>query len=238
MLKRIRRLLDGSRRRTKKAGKELSVFLSLLAGMGPPRQAGFILLTLRQRQPYLAFLLRYAGLEHEAAAVERLDWMEGEQVKNRTSGLAARRRFEKANKVLSQAIDAAAGIMGDKEMNKTKAEKLAAMSAYVEVSLSIKHAWRTQAKFWKVIEAGGLENLTEEEKAAPNPVFEALRDAVVHVSTLIRLAGSVEQGGDDLRRLREGGNEANINKKIQAAMAEQIAWILNPPISEDSDQTR
>ena len=226
MLERTSNWLGGSERRTKRAGVQLSAMLLLLTAMGPPRKQGFILLTLRQRQPHLAFLLRYLGLEDEATAVERLDWTEGEEVTSRTSGLVARRRFERGYKVFSQAGDAAIGIVKNKEIKKTKTEEVAAAAAFAEASHSIKHSWRTQAKFWKGIEAGGLEELTEEEKAASDPAFEALRDAAIQVTFLIRMTGEVEQGS----------SKANVNRKIRAAFAEQVAWILSPPIDDDSDQ--
>ena len=199
--------------------------LLLLAAMGPSRKQGFIAFTLRQRQPYLALLLRSVGLEDQAAAVERLDWTEGETVTGRTSGVAARRRFDKACKAFGQAADTAIAIIEKKEIERTKTEKAAATAAYAEASLSIKHSWRTQADFWKGIEAGGLEELTDEEKAASNPAFEALRDASTQVAFLIRMAAEVEQ--DD---------KASTNRRIEAAFAEQVAWILDPSVDDDGEQ--
>ncbi len=226
MLERISNWLGGSERRTKRAGAQLSAILLVLTAMGPPRKQGFILLTLRQRQPHLAFLLRYVGLEDEATAVERLDWTEGEEQTSRTSGLVARRRFEKAYKVFSQASDAANGIVKNKEIKKTKTEGVAAAAAFAEATLSIKHSWRTQAKFWKGVEAGGLEELTEEEKVASDPAFEALRDAAIQVTFLIRMTGEVKQDS----------SKAKVNGEIQAAFAEQVAWILSPPVDDDTNQ--
>ena len=217
MLNRISDWMGGRGRRTKKAARDLSAFLLMLAAMSPPRKHRFVAFTLRQRQPHLAFLLRRLDLDDEATAVEGLDWTESEAATGRTSGLAARRRFERAYKVFSQVGDAAIKIVGDKQTRTGKAEEVAAGAAYAEAALSIKHSWRTQAKFWKDIEAGRVERLTDEEAAASNPTHEALRDAVAQVYFLIRMKATVD-----------GSNEDYINREIQAAIAEQVAWILSP----------
>jgi len=210
--------LGGSTRRNRRLGKELSLCLLLLGDKDAPRKADFVVFTLRQRQPYLTFLLRHSGLENEATRVEGLNWTEGHEVAARYRGLRDRNRFETAHKVYGGASEAALAILRNPEVQKSKTLQLAVLGAYADASLSIKHSWRTQAKFWSDLTRRCYDALTAEEAAAANPEHEALRDAAVSAVALIEMTAHV----------RKEPSKDPVSKLVEAALREQISWVLGP----------
>jgi hypothetical protein len=184
----VRQLLNSSERRKAKAGKQLSVLLGLVRVAKHHRvRADFIALTLKQKQEYQVPLLRHAGLETEAAAVEALRW----QPPVRPSTLSS------VYWRVALATEKAIGAPSNAE------EKAAATVAYIDASMSVKHAEFMTKKTW------------DENLATPEASQEVLLEAARMVPTLI-------QAMHHLRLL----NRLDADRRIENALSEQAAWIL------------
>jgi len=184
----VRQLLSASERRKAKAGKRVSVLLGLVRVAKHHRvRADFIALTLQQKQQYQVRLLRHAGLESEAAAVEALRWQAPVRpgtLSNvyRRVGLAAEEAIRTARK---------------------PEERTAATVAYVDATMSVKHAEFMRKKTW------------DEHLSTPDASQEVLLEAVRMVPFLIRTI-------HHLRLLERD----DADWRIENALSEQAAWIL------------
>jgi hypothetical protein len=171
----LRRLFSARERRLARAGKLISALLLLVQAAGDHRvRADFLALTLQQRQQYLASLLRGAGLEDEAAAVEALHW----QVPLAPATLS--KFYLSVESAAEEAIGAA------RQVEKRRA----ATAAFVDAAMSCKHAALMNKKTW------GAHILT------PDASHQVLREASAAVLSVIRLSrdsGLLERDEADRR---------------------------------------
>jgi len=160
----LRRLLSASDRRKAKAGKMVSGLLTLVGAAENHRvRAAFLGLTLQQKQEYQVRLLRHAGLESEAAAVEALRLE------------APVRPASLSNVYLSVQVAAGKAIGTARQAQ----ERKAATFAFVDAGMSVKHAELMRKKTWE-------ENISTWD-ASREVLLEASRMVLVLIQMMTEL---------------------------------------------------